>query len=290
MSHFTITPSLLGSGEKCWQQAYYAYVEKIRIPPGIAQTLGTEIHRVILEEDQASRIAGQGLLPFENLKESFATHFQASLNEIDPFDTEMLELGGVTAAYANKQKQGFAMLDKYNEDRTVLQSKAVEQSFEVEMADTVMSGRFDSLDSDRQTTDLKTKDASKPRSRLPKRESDQESVQFQSYAAVNAKLSGVPDQIVRPLHFITKGPKAWIDKWELPFGETSHDVLEEKVFRAHKIIQAGAFYPVSKASAAGWVCSEKFCGYWKPRPDLGFAGCPFGQRARVSVSVEAEEE
>ena len=278
MSRFTLTPSLISTWEKCPRQAYYAHIQKIKSRPGFALRFGIDFHWVILERDQANRISTGQYLPVNQIKEEFAGRFQSCINEIEPEPEIVERYGSVGEAYNAEQKYAFQLFDNYNIQRDVLKPREVEKTVEVEFADTTMVLRYDSIVSDKTTQDVKTKDLSKPRSRPKKKEEIDGDPQFMAQAAAMAKITGEPDQTVEAVYFY-KGTGG-IDPIPLTFGENQHDQIEEKAFIIHKSIQAGAFYPVAKGS---WICTEKWCGYWKKDQPNGFAGCPFGQRAAVSI-------
>jgi hypothetical protein len=273
---FTLTPSLMDSMGKCPQQAYYAHIEKIKMPPGIALVTGTAYHEIILERDHAERIRTGSYLPISQVVEELSDKIRNSIEGIELQGEDLERYGTRDKAYTAEQKMAGAMLDLYNTNRDVLRPTVVELPFEVEFADTVLAGRFDSVVSPKTSEDLKTKDISKPRARKPREENLIESAQFQSYAAARAKMTGDPNQTVRAVYFEKHPTAPAIEPFDLKFGEESHNAIEERAYRVHKIIQAGAFLPVDKSSQNGWICDTKWCGYYE---DI----CPFGKKARVQA-------
>jgi len=282
----SVTPSMLSAAGRCLMQVYWFHIMKLRLRPGLAREHGRGIHKQLLDIDRKSFIETGKYRPIEELKEGFSVDLQHILPEISDSDEDIQRFGGPREALSHYEKSGLEIFDKYNEDRSVTEARDVEKEFEVECADTTMRGRFDLVMSDTQTGDIKTRDLSKKGAR-DRNEKELNDAQVQSYAFANARLTKEPNQCVDIIKVLTTKGEPIIRPVKLPiFTERSHEAIEEKAYRLHKIIKADAFFPVEKSSQNGWVCQEKYCGAWKAfNRDDDFEGCPFGERSQVSVAV-----
>ena len=285
MSDFSPTPSGLATAERCQLQYYFFNVLRLKFPPGFAREYGHVLHGVLLEKDQKAKIETGQYRPIEELKESFADGFRGAVKEVPDEDDEIQRLGSREKAYSDYQGFGLRTIDKYNENRNALSGRAVEVSFEVPCGDARIHGRIDVDVADTRIRDLKTRDITKKGSRRVTQEAVDEDTQIAAYGYAKAKLSGVDDQFTD--HVIAyKAAAPEIVTLSTVRQSQDHRVIEDKVTILHKIYDAGAFYPTGRNS---WVCQQKWCGAWQAgwaRTD-GFEGCPFGQRAKVSVAIGA---
>jgi len=283
MTDFSPTPSGLSSAERCQLQFYYFNVLRLRLPPGIAREYGQVMDRTLLDVDQRSKIETGQYRPLEELKEGFTNGIKRAIIEVPDEDEEIQRLGSREKAYSEFQSIGLKTIDRYNENRGVLSGRAVQLSFNVPCGDGNLHGRFDVDVSDTRIRDLKTRDLSKKNSRRVSQDTVDEDTQIAAYGFAKYALSKNPDQFTD--HVIAyKKAEPEIVTMSTFRGKLDHSIVEEKVTILHKIHDAGAFYPTGRNS---WVCQEKYCGAWKAgwnRSD-GFEGCPFGQRAKVSVAI-----
>lgn len=284
-----ISPSMLATAGRCLQQVYYFHILKLKLPPGVAQSYGSSLHKTLLELDQKNRIDTGAYKPLEELKEHFASDFQTRLQLVDDTDPEIVQYGGKAATNAAYEKFAFGTLEKYNENRAILDGRGVEVPFEVPFADTKLTGYIDLDVSDSAFKDVKTKDLTRKTSKRATQKDVDFSRQFSAYAAAKARMTRQPVQTLSGVFFY-KNQKPEIGEITSFRDEASHAEIESIAFKLKTIIEHDAFVPVDKTSQAGWVCQERYCGAWKAfgRKD-GFEGCPYGERSRVSVGLTKEE-
>lgn len=278
-----IRPSMLVTAGRCLQQVYYFYILGLKLPPGVATSYGTALHKTLLEVDQKSRIESGTYRPLGELKEAFSGDFQSRLALCPDTDPEIEQYGGKKATNQAYERYGFGAIDKYNENREILAGRGVEVPFEIPFAGTTLKGTIDLEVSDNQIKDIKTKDLTRKSSRRATPKDVVASRQFSAYAAAKARMSGVEEQHVSGV-YVYKAATPEIQEIPSIRGSESHEEIEAVAGALKRAIEADAFVPVDKSSQNGWCCSEKYCGAWKAfgRSD-GFAGCPYGERAQVRV-------
>ena len=284
-----ISPSMLVTAGRCLQQVYYFHVLHLKLPPGVAQSYGSALHKTLLEVDQKARIETGSYRPLDELKEHFSSDFQNRLELVEETDSEIVVYGGKKATNAAYERYGFATIDKYNQNRKILDGRAVEVPFEVPFADTKLTGWIDLDVSDTTFKDVKTKDLTRKTSRRATQKDVDFSRQFSAYAAAKAKMSGLPNQNLSGVYFYKK-EQPEIGEIQSARGKSSHEEIEAIGAALKRTIEADAFVPVDKTSQNGWVCQEKYCGAYRStgRAD-GFPGCLYGERARVSTAIEGKE-
>lgn len=282
-----ISPSMLVAAGRCLRQVYYFHILHLKLPPGVAQSYGSALHKTLLEVDQKSRIETGSYKPLGEIKEFFASDFQTRLTLCEETDPEIVTYGGRKAVNAAYEKFGFSTIEEYNKDRTILDGRAVEVPFEVPFAGTKLTGWIDLDVSDTHFKDVKTKDLTRRTSKRATQKDVDLSRQFSAYAAAKARMTGKELQTLSGVYFYKKDIP---EIGEIPSIRTSasHEEIEGVGDALKRAIEADAFVPVDKSGQNGWVCSEKYCGGFNPRPALGFEGCPFGARARVQVAIEKE--
>jgi hypothetical protein len=298
MSYIPITPTMLSTASRCQMQVYWFHVERLRLPPGFADEYGKAFEKQVLSIDQVNKIATGNYLPLDALKEGIVSHIQSKASEIDAADEDVALYGGLDEATGAYCDAGVAALDKYNEVRDAFspgpgaKTNDIQYEFNVPIADTSLLGRMDIHASSNWTKDVKTRSLVKKRAKRRTQTQVDYDDQFASYAYANFQESGNPNQTVEALYVYRHPSTATIEPLQTNKKEAAYDVLEDKAFRLHKILQSGSFYPVDPSGPGGWVCQEKYCGAWKAgwnRSD-GFAGCPFGQRAQISIGVSLERK
>jgi hypothetical protein len=280
-----ITPSMLVTAGRCMMQIPYFHLMGLKMMPGLARETGKGLDTQLLDVDRKSFIETGQYKDINELKEGFHNGIESVISDIPDSDDVIEQYGGTTKAFNETIRNGFELLDKYNEDRSVTEASKVQESFEIPIADTTLRGRFDMDVNNTTTADLKYRNLAKKGARRPNPDDLSASAQFKAYAYAKSVMTKEPEQCVDVVHAWATREGPVVFRQQLPvFTEVSHNDIEEKAYRLHKIIQADAFYPVDKSSQNGWVCQEKYCGAWKAynRTD-DFKGCPFGERSRVSV-------
>lgn len=285
-----VTPSLLASWGKCPKQTEYSYVLRIKSPPGIAAEFGSSMHETLIEKDQRNRIEKGGYLPVDELKEVFSNEFDRRILETDPFDRDAVELGGHVQARNTLQRWGFSAIDRYNENRDMLAGRAVEVPFSIPFGNGTLEGRIDVDVSATAFKDLKTRDLSRPRSKRVTPAGVAYSMQFAAYAAAKARIEKEPDITLSQVTLYKREKALPLEEIMVVRTALNHEATEEYASIVQRSIEAGVFTPVDRSSTAAWVCSPRFCGYWADPMPNGMRGCPFGQRASVSIATKGSEE
>jgi len=289
VSHVPITPTMLTTAARCQMQVYWFHVERLRFKPGLADEYGKAVEKQILSVDQVHHLATGTYLPTEALKEGIVSQMQGAVNDIDADDEDAALYGGVEKAIGAYCDAGVRTIDVYNENRATFgggtATTDIQYEFDVPIADTRLRGRMDIHAGPNWTKDVKTRSLVKKRAKRRSQTQIDYDDQFASYAFANFVETGNPNQTVEPVFIFRHPNSVTIEPMQTIKKEAAYDVLEDKAYRLHKMLQAGSFFPVDPSSANGWVCQAKYCGAYTAgwnRTD-GFAGCPFGERAQVSI-------
>lgn len=286
----TVHPSGLASFAKCAKQYEYAWIKRLKVPPGIAQEYGTSMHTTLIDTDQAHRIRMGGYLPVESLKETFASEFDRRILETDPFDRDAIEMGGHAKARDVLQRWGFASIEEYNKNRDVLSGRAVEVPFKIPFGDGDLEGRIDIDVSPSEFKDLKTRDLSRPRAKRIQPSAVAYSLQYAAYAAAKARIEKEPEIKVSQVTLYKREKPIPLEEISVVRGPLNHEATEEYAATVQRSIAAGIFVPVDRSSTNAWICSKRFCGYFSATLPDGSPGCPWGEKASVSIAVKGESE
>ena len=285
-----VHPSGLATFAKCGLQYEFFWLKRLKIPPGIAQEYGTSMHTTLIDTDQAHRIKTGGYLPIESLKETFAQEFDRRILETDPFDRDAVELGGHAKARDVLQRWGFASIEEYNKNRSVLNGRAVEVPFKIPYGEGTLEGRIDIDVSPSEFKDLKTRDLSRPRAKRIQPSAVAYSIQYAAYAAAKAQMEKEPEIKVSQVTLYKREKPIPLEEISVTRGPANHEAAEEYAATVQRAIAAGIFLPVDKSSTNAWVCQSRYCGAWSSTLPDGSKGCPFGERASVSIAVKGESE
>lgn len=249
-----LSVSQLNMYARCGQSYYYRYCEGLKCPPGIALITGKSVHAA-REKDLVQKLGSGKDLPIEEIRE------EASRQVNDAFEDEV-DLQGETDAKKIRgevEDQAVALTElDYNHNLVNTMPLKVEHKVEldVESIGCSLHGVIDLVDDKTMIRDLKTSGKS-----LNQKDADQ-SLQLTMYAMMHrltekAEESGVQlDVLVK-----NKTPKAQNivstrDKQDI-------QVLLNRIARTKEGIEAEIWTP---SSPDNWVCSEKFCGYFKRCP------------------------
>lgn len=285
-----VHPSGLATFAKCSKMYEYAWVKRLKIPPGVAQEYGTSMHTTLIDGDQANRIRTGSYLPLESLKETFATEFDRRILETDPFDRDAIEMGGHAKARDVLQKWAFASIEEYNKNRDVLSGRAVEVPFKIPFGDGELEGRIDIDVSASAFKDLKTRDLSRPRARKVTPSAVAYSIQYAAYAAAKARIEKEPEITLSQVTLYKREKPVPLEEITVTRGPMNHEATEEYAAVVQRAIAAGIFPPVDRSSTNAWICSKRFCGFFSATLPDGSKGCPWGERASVSIAVKGESE
>lgn len=261
-----ISASFLEALARCGMQAYYAYIERLRRPPGVAQLVGTATHQSACD-DLTAKIETGALLEHSDVLDAAASAFDDSWDG-EPPDLSADERKVGTDKVRGQAKDQVIQLAALHHEVLApqLQPTGVEARFDLELGGFPfnLSGYRD-VDEVTRTRDLKTT------GKTPSPRAAEQSVQLEVYALSRKVRDGKPVEHVT-LDFLvkTKTPSVVIAKATPPpdFG-----ALFERIEAAAHVMETGAFYPTDPGN---WVCQEKYCGYWN---DV----CPYGRRRRTQA-------
>lgn len=246
---------------KCSAMYEFRYVQGIKVPPGIAVHAGTGVHAGAAE-DYRSKQANGHLLATDELENTAVEAFEAALEKDGAIEDTPDARGDALDRTVKLARLHHSHVAPFHEPADV------EKSFRLELngfpIDVV--GTIDLLESNGDLSDVKTSGKS------PSESIVHSSVQLSAYALAANVMRGLPPETevnVRLDYLVdTKTPK------HAPL-ESSRNIIDaqnflQRVELANKLIESGIFPPTSPSN---WVCSERYCGYYK---DV----CPFGRRGR----------
>lgn len=261
--------SQLSMLSKCGLQYEFRYVKGVLAPPGIAALIGTGTHAGA-QANLRSKIATGALLPIEAVQEEARKGFA------NAWDKEGVKLEDEEVVLGAEKVKG-AAVDMVVRLATLhatelapkLNPVKSEETWRLELKgyDVDLAGTTDVKEPDR-VRDLKTAGKS------PTADAADASEQLTIYALAERTLEGGSGDVAVALDSLvkTKVPKL-VTQESVRTDDDFREVLE-RVRRASRVIQTGAFYPADPSS---WWCSAKWCGYWSQ--------CPHGARQRRQVAV-----
>lgn len=252
---------------KCAAMYEHRYVNNIKVPPGIAVHAGTGVHHGAAKNYE--HIIEHGVfMETDAVIETAVQAFDAALEKDGAIDDTPVERG--------RAKDKTVRLAQLHADRVAPSRKpeSVEKTFRLELGGYPIDvvGTIDLLEKDGQLSDVKTS------AKSPQPSIVHSSVQLSSYALAANAMAGreLNAEVAVRLDYLvdTKVPK------HVPLDSSRNGVDYENFLKrvelANRMIENGVFPPTSPAN---WICSEKYCGYWK---DV----CPFGRRGRSRHSEE----
>ena len=254
-----VSPSSLGMAHKCMVQFYYAYIEKIKMPPGVAMIRGSGVHdgrrynlRQKIQSKKDVAVAEAQDAARDSCKVRFAGEVQ-----FDPEDKA-----------GSPKKQMAASIDAvatltardYEVYQIPTQPKVVEQGLKATVPgyDAVLLGYVDLVDQSDVLRDLKTVWSG----RSPSRSAAEQSLQLTAYDLL-ARANGIPVSGLQLEYLIPQ--KAGIKTMEQPTKRTKaqHKVLLRRIAVLLEAVRKEVFLPCAVDS---WACTPRFCGYAKQCP------------------------
>lgn len=267
-----LSPSQLTMLSRCPKQFEFRYVEGLRIPPGVAQIVGTASHRSV-EKNLKSKIDTGLLLPDEEVEQIAADALVAEWAGQEPkLDDEEKEQG-VDKTLGDAKDQAVQLARVHHKELAPsLKPTHVERFFRLELKGFPydMIGYIDVQEGSDAVRDTKTTGKS------PSQQDADGSIQLTTYGlAVKASDGKAPAKYT--LDGLVKGRKGGVSLAIAETQRTEGDFrsLLHRVELAAKIIERGAFYPTDPTN---WWCSARWCGYWDR--------CEFGGRHRVQTGFE----
>lgn len=251
---------------RCPLQYYYRYVLGEVRPPAVAMLVGTATHKSV-EANLQHKIASGDLLPLDAVQEAAKDALEARwAGEGVMLDDEERERGVVRVkGDAVDDAVTYATLHA-TEVAPEVQPVAVERTFRIDLkgypVDLVGTIDIEDVPGLRDT---------KTSGKSPQEDAAAKSVQLTVYSMALQALNGKPTGRVRLDYLVkTKVPK--VVSMESARDEHAYRALLDRVARAARLIESGAFYPTSPDN---WVCSKRFCGWW--------GRCPHGASGRTQA-------
>ena len=226
---------------RCPNQYKFRYVEGLVIPPGSALTRGKAVHAG-QELNYQQKIETQKDLPLSDIQEFTAHKFEeyAEKTDFQKDDPGKVKDDAITLATLYHQ-----------EVAPNVQPMMVEERVEVPLADTVLVGYIDLIDTDGYIHDTKTVDRTPPAGEIEK------SLQLTAYSLAYRELMGVEERGVKLDYLVnTKTPKVVQQEAK----RTQKDIDMFLYITNHVIdaIIGGVFYP----NPTNMMCNERWCGYY----------------------------
>jgi len=268
-----VSPSALDMYLRCGEQYRRAYIEKEKIPPGVALVKGGSVHKAA-EVNFAQKIESHVDLPVGDLLEAAASHVDQTLEREGMMLTPDEEGRGLAKVKGELVDRATALTKTFHKHiAPTVQPVLVERFVRIDLPrhSHDLLGRLDCVDDGDRVRDLKTS------SRRKSEDEVQRSDQLTFYHAAMKKETGrEPKEVVLDVLVDTKTPAVQT----LRSNRTQND---KQVFlnRLNSMIQgvnAGVFPP---APLGHWCCSPKFCGYWFT--------CPYVNSERTAAAAEAQE-
>jgi len=262
-------------------QAYFRYVLGIRKPPRAVMIRGTAAHRAN-EATLDSKMRTGALLEDEEVAQVASDALDAEwLGQEPQLDEDEKALGADKVKAATKSDAISAACAYNRYLAPAINPVRLEHFVELECGGFPFDivGRLD-VEEDRPqpaSTDgaprtLRIIRDGKTSGKAIKAESAERSVQLHFYTFCK-ETTGTP--IDRVAFDVMQVGKRATNVYPLEVDAPhDHGALVERIERAADVFEKGAFYPVDPTGPSGWVCSEKWCGY--------FHDCPFGARARTT--------
>jgi len=278
-----ISPSLVETYLRCPMQWYWRYIEKKKMPPGVALVQGSSVHTAAGVDLENAIENGTHLGP-DVVADIAAAEYDKRVQEEGVMLTPAEESLGRDNVLGAAKDQTVAMAVTYGKKSEVIVPKQVEVwlvgSLKVDDDELKIVGRPDAIvqkmaadeevseadaqpaDRDGQVVmDLKTTGAKWPKTRLIN------SLQMRVYSMLAEK----PVEVLQIVKGRGKGqPKSVVAA--AAYNKQSYYRAQHLIVRVLDSIEAGIFPPTSPTD---WACSPAYCGYW--------AICPFGGGAKKWV-------
>lgn len=254
-----ISASQLDTLGKCGEMWRRSYIEKEKVPPGIALVTGTAVHKTS-EKIQIHKLENDGeILALEDVTDTARDELVKATEERGLLlDTDERKKGkDVVVGRAIDDSVSFAKL-YHSELATVinpLSVNSIEKEFNIALEGYPydLTGRIDIVDS-LGFRDLKTSGKSVLQASVDR------SLQYTFYALwfwVHSK-GEFPGQIIQDTLVKTKTPK-----YQPIITERSRkdfDVLYRRLINFSECVEKGVFPPATPLS---WWCAPKWCGYYE---------------------------
>lgn len=265
--------STLSMVSKCGTMAEFVYVKGMRRPPGVAMIVGTAVHRA-LDADLGHKIKTGAGLPTPQVEQAADEAVHATWAGESPVLDEEEKAQGVAQVKGDAVDKAVRLASLHSRILTPIlhpthvnrKMRLVLEGFPVDI-----EGEIDLQEGHRKIIDHKTSGKS------PALDEADGNIQLGIYSWMKSAIDGIPAERVGLNYLVDLKSGAKVVQCEAP-APTTFDHLARRVEAAWKVFETGAFYPVDPKGPSGWVCSEKWCGFYA-------SDCPFGKRARTQVAV-----
>lgn len=249
-----VSPSALGMATRCMVQYYFAYVQKIKMPPGVAMLKGSSVHdgrRANLKQKIGT---GQDLAVADvqdATRDSMVARFSGDV-QFDPEDkagTPKRQMADSIDAVTHVAARDYEVY------QVPTVPKVVEQGLKATIPgyDTVLLGYVDLIDQADVLRDLKTVWSG----RSPAISAADNSLQLTAYDLL-ARANGLSVSGLQLEYLIPQ--KKGIKTMELSTTRTrgQHEALLRRLAVLLEAVRREVFVP---AEVDSWMCSPRFCGY-----------------------------
>lgn len=260
--------SMLSMLSKCGEMARFRYVEGRRSPPGVAMIVGTAVHKAA-ELDLVRKMETGAGAPREEVMQAAAESLDTTWSTEEPMLDDEERSRGASTVKAEAKDQAVSLSALHSDELTPkIQPIAIERRMRL-----VLDGYPYDIEG---TIDVEEADTIRDRKTAAKSPTGNEAngnPQLDLYSMMREVIDGKPVKHVALDYLVKlKTPKAVVVRAPAP---TSHEATLRRIEAAVKVMETGAFYPVDPTGPSGWVCSEKWCGY--------FDICAFGRARKRSI-------
>lgn len=268
-----LSPTQIDSFTRCGEAYRRRYVEKERIPPGIALLKGTSVHKGA-EANNLQKLETRQDLKAQDIVDVAAAEFDSRASKEDVTLAEEEQSRGKSIVLGEALDSTVRMAGAYaGLVAPKYQPQLVEsrQKIEVPEAAHDLLAILDLVDEKDAVVEIKTA------GKTGKQEDWDNSVQLSIQALTMVALKGkAPSSIqVEQIVDLKSGPK--VVTWQTTRSKPDFDALIQRYSQVSKAITAGIFTP---ATPGAWWCSPKFCGYWR--------SCKFVNSERKEAAAKAE--
>lgn len=258
-----LSHSALEMLSKCGEMYRRRYIEREKVPPGIALLVGRSVDESVNGNLTAKMSEGE-LLPLEQVRQiardTLVTEWEQQGVALS--DDEKAKGEAAVRGEAIDKSVGLAELHAAKV-APVLEPTDVQAKFEIELEGygAVLSGVVDVVEGPTSLRDTKTA------SKTPSEDTAYLSDQLTIYALAGRVLRGeIPARLHLDYLVDTKVPK--VVHLETTRTEADFRPVLNRVETALKVIEAGAFVPANPSTS--WWCSPRWCGF--------HATCPYVRR------------
>lgn len=268
-----VSPSAMDMYFRCGEQYRRAYVEKDRIPPGVALVKGGSVHKAA-EVNFRQKIESHQDLPLADLESAAADHVDSTIATegmmLSPEETTR----GLDKVKGELVDRAVGLTRVFHKHvAPTVQPVLVEKFVRIELPRHThdLLGRLDVADDQDQIRDIKTSGRRKPQDEVDR--SDQ--LTFY-HAAFKRETGRAPKGVILDVLVDTKTPA--VQRLTSERTDQDKQVFLNRLNAMLGGVKAGVFPP---APLGHWCCSPRFCGYWFT--------CPYVNSAR-QAAAEAQEE